>query len=116
MTSLSFSPTDDYDLLALVADDYSAPGTVRMEDFREACWAEALAHDGWVHPSRVSARLHASFGELNARSYSAKWSGACSTKDGFLDKTKVPAPIDPTYSRGNGNKATVYRRWRGWSA
>lgn len=115
MTNLAYSPTDDYDLLALVADDYSAPGTVRMEDFREACWQEAEAHDGWVHPSRVSARLHARFGELNPRSYSAKWAPACGV-NGFLDKTDVPAPIDPTFSKGNGNKASVYRRWRGWSA
>ena len=47
MSHLAFSPTDDYDLLALVADPYSAPGKVRMDDFRQACLDDALAHRGW---------------------------------------------------------------------
>lgn len=114
MTSLSFSPTDDYDLLALVADPYSAPGKVRMDDFRQACLDDALAHRGWVHPSRVSARLHERFGELNPRSLSAKWAPACGP-DGFLDKSDVLAPIDPTHSKGNGGKAVRLRRWRDWT-
>jgi len=117
MTALRFAPVDDAtaDLLSLVADDYSALGKVRMQDFRDACWTDAQAHDGWVHPSRVSAILHARFGQLHPQSLSAKWAPAAG-RDGFLDVTDKPAPIDPTHSKGNGNKSTVYRYWRGWVA
>ena len=102
---------DQLDMLALIADDRTPLGMVRMDDFRAACRADAEAHDGWVHPSRVSALLHDRFGEINPQSLSAKWAPACGP-NGFLDKTNESAPIDPTHSRGNGNKDVLLRRWR----
>jgi hypothetical protein len=106
---------DQADFLDLLADDRTPLGKVAMEDFREACWADALAHDGEVHPSRVSAILHARFGEIDPRSFSARWAPACG-KHGFLDKTDVLVPIDGEHSRGNSNKEIRLRRWRDWPA
>lgn len=114
MTFLAVRPVDDpeqLDLLNLIADNGSVSGLLAMEDFKAACLADARANGGMVHPSRVSALLHDRFGELNPRSLSAKWAGACGP-NGFLDKSDVPAPIDPKHSKGNGNKASVYRVWR----
>lgn len=112
-TTLATSPVDEPDLLTLLADPYTPLGKLRMADFWTACWEDAKANDGWVHPSRVSARLHDRHGDFDPRSFSAKWAPACG-RGGFLDKTDVPAPIDPTHSKGNGNKCSVLRRWRGW--
>lgn len=114
MTILAARPLDDPDLVGLVADTVSPLGLVHMADFKEACRADADAHGGWVHPSRVSALLHARFGEINPQSLSGRWPSACGP-DGFLDKTDMPAPIDPTHSRGNGNKLVRLRKWRGWT-
>lgn len=102
---------DQLDLLSLVADNVTPLGTLHRDDFRAACQRDAAEHDGWVHPSRVSAILHRWFGEVNPRWLSAQWAPSCGP-DGFLDKTDVEAPIDPTHSRGNGNKTTKLRRWR----
>lgn len=117
MTSLATHDLDPdlFSELALIADNGSVLAKVHMDDFRAACWSDAAAHDGWVHPSRVSAILHARFGEIHPQSLSAKWAPACG-RDGFLDKTNVPAQIDPTHSKGNGNKSLPMRRWRGWVA
>jgi hypothetical protein len=110
---LGTGPLDEPDLLSLIADEHTPLGKLRMDDFKAACRADAEAHGGWVHPSRVSKLLHDRFGEIDPRSFSAKWGPACGPK-GFLDKTKTPAPIDPTHSKGNGNKDIRLRRWRGW--
>lgn len=115
MTHLAVGQLDEPDLLQLLADTVTPLGKLRMDDFRSACRADAVAHDGEVHPSRVSAILHDRFGEINPRSFSAKWAPACGPA-GFLDKTKELAPIDPTHSRGNGNKQLLLRRWRAWAA
>jgi hypothetical protein len=117
MTILAARPLDpdQLDLLDLIADPHTTLGKLRMDDFRAACRADAAANNGWVHPSRVSALLHERFGEIHPQSLSAKWGPACGP-DGFLDKTDELAPIDPTHSRGNGNKAVPLRRWRGWTA
>lgn len=115
MTILGVGPLDEPDLLSLIADPYTGLGKLRMEDFKAACRADAEAHDGEVHPSRVSALLHQRFGEIDPRSFSAKWGPACGPK-GFLDKTEEPAPIDPTHSKGNGNKDIRLRHWRGWNS
>lgn len=114
MTILAARPLDDPDLIDGVADTITPLGLIRMADFEEACRADADAHGGWVHPSRVSAILHARFTEIDPRSFAAKWAPACGP-DGFLDKTEMPAPIDPTHSKGNGNKLVRLRRWRGWT-
>lgn len=114
MTTVGVGALDEPDLLALLADDYTPLGRVRMDDFRAACRADAEDHDGWVHPSRVSAILHTRFGQIDPRSFSAKWAPACGP-DGFLDKTDRLAAIDATHSRGNSNKKVPLRRWRGWA-
>lgn len=114
MTILGAGPLDEPDLLTLLANTQTPLGKLRMGDFRDACWEDAQAHDGWVHPSRVSAILHAQFREIDPRSFSAKWVPACAP-DGFLDKTNQRAPIDAEHSRGNGNKEVRLRRWRGWT-
>ncbi len=114
MTVLGSGPLDEPDLLSMIADPQTPLGKVRMDDFRAACKADADAHRGWVHPSRVSALLHDRFGEIDPRSFSARWAPACAPA-GFLDKTDVLAPIDPSHSQGNGNKDIRLRRWRDWS-
>lgn len=107
---------DQLDMLELLADDHSVLAKVHADDFKLACWEDAAANDGWVHPSRVSAILHSRFGEIHPQSLSAKWAPACAPLTGFLDKTDVPAQIDPTHSKGNGNKSLPMRFWRGWVA
>jgi hypothetical protein len=114
MTVVGVGRLDEPDLLDLLADDRTPLGRLRMEDFRDACQADADAHDGWVHPSRVSALLHQRFGQIDPRSFAARWAPACGS-NGFLDKTDVLADIDPAHSRGNGNKQILLRRWRGWT-
>lgn len=113
MTVVGTGRLDEPDLLDLLADDQAPLGRLRMDDFRDACWADAQAHGGEVHPSRVSALLHQRFGEIDPRSFAARWAPACG-RDGFMDKTDQLADIDPTHSRGNGNKQVLLRRWRGW--
>lgn len=112
MTTFAVVPVcdDQLDLLAQVADTVTPLGSLRAEDFRTACEATAYP-GGWVNPNDVSAYLHERFGEINPRSYSAKWAGACGP-NGFLIKTDKPVGIDPAHSRGNGNKATFWRRLR----
>lgn len=115
MTTLAATPIthDQVNLLDLIADRQTPLGKPFADAFRDACEADAEAHDGWVHPSRVNALLHDALGDINPRSFSAQWAPACGP-NGFLDKTDVVEPIDPTYSDGNGNKAVRLRRWRGW--
>jgi hypothetical protein len=115
-THLAAVPVDanQLDLLALVADNSTPLGRLHDLDFHAACIEDGRAHDGYVSTSRVSAILHRRLRDFNPRSLSAKWSGACGP-DGFLDKTDIDDPIDPTHSRGNGNKSTKLRRLRGWS-
>jgi hypothetical protein len=117
MTILAARPIDpdQLDLLDLIADPHTPLGKLRMDDFRAACRTDAENHNGEVHPSRVHALLRQRFGEIDTRSFSAKWAPACGP-DGFLDKTDELAPIDPTYSRGNGGKRVPLRRWRGWAS
>ncbi len=115
MTVVGTGRLDEPDLLDLLADGRTPLGKVHMDDFRAACQADAEAHDGDVHPSRVSELLHQRFGEIDPRSFSARWAPACGP-NGFLDKTDQLAPIDPEHSRGNGNKEVRLRRWRGWSS
>lgn len=112
MTTLATTPVDpdQLDLLDAIADTETPLGSLHADDFRTACEAVADSQ-GFVNPNLVSAWLHARWGEINPRAYSARWAGACGPK-GFMDKTDRLVPIDPTHSRGNGNKATVYRRLR----
>lgn len=115
MTSLSTRPVENPDELALFGDNWTSLGKPFADAFRDACKADADANDGWVHPSRVSALLHKEFGDFNPRQFSASWAPACG-REGYLDKTDRKAPIDPSVSKGNGNKDIKLRRWRGWSA
>ena len=115
MTTLAVRPVDEPNLLALLADEVTPLGKSFADAFRDACREDADAHDGWVHPSRVSALLHESVGDFSPQRFSAMWSPACG-REGYLDKTDTLAPIDPEHSRGNGNKDVRLRRWRGWPA
>ena len=116
MTILAARPLDDATAATVetVADNVTPLGVLSMRAFRQACWIDAVTHEGYVHPSRVSALLHERHGDINPRSFSAKWAPACGP-DGFLDKLDEWAPIDPTHSDGNGGKVVRLRRWRGWS-
>jgi hypothetical protein len=112
MTTLAAHDLDpnQLDLLQLVADNETPLGRLHRDDFEAAC--RAVADDaGWVNPNLVSAWLHARWGEIDPRWYSAQWAPACGPK-GFMDKTDVRVQIDATHSRGNGNKDVVYRRLR----
>lgn len=113
MTTLATQDLDpnQLDLLSLVADNVTPIGTLHRDDFKAACLEDGRRHEGWVNPNRVSAILHARFGEINPRALSAQWAGACS-KNGFMDKTTVLVPIDPTHSRGNGGKEVRLRKLR----
>lgn len=114
MTALathSLQPVE-YDVLALIADTVTPLGIDLADRFREACQAEAAAHDGLIHPSRVTARLKAEVPDLNIRRVSALWSTA-EKPGGYLVKTETWAQLDGTVSRGNGNKSAPLRRWIG---
>lgn len=122
-TTLSARPVNEPDLLTLLADEHTVTRKPLADMFRAACRTVAVEHDGWVDPNLVRARVLEDFAaglvecddpELNHRQYSALWSPACGP-NGFLDKTDRLVPINPTHSRGNGNKDVRYRRWRGWS-
>jgi hypothetical protein len=113
MTTLAASPVDPHqlDLLDLLADADTPLGRLHRDDFEQACRAVADA-DGWVNPNLVSAWLHARWGEIDPRWYSAQWAPACGPK-GFMDKhPEVRVQIDGKHSRGNSNKDVVYRRLR----
>jgi hypothetical protein len=98
------------DLLQLVADNDTPLGRLHRDDFEAACRAVADA-DGWVNPNAVSAWLHARWGEIDPRWYSAQWAPACGPK-GFLIKTDAWVPIDGEHSRGNSGKSVRMRRLR----
>lgn len=118
MTTLTHDPLqgDLLDEIALVADEWSPLGKLAMADFRAACWAEARKADGWVDMNKVRAHFFRDGAWLvDERSYSAKWAPACGPR-GFMDKTDRPLPISGAGSRGNSNKASVWRRWRGYPA
>lgn len=115
MTRLAAEPVDpdQMDLLTLVAHQHTPLGIELAEAFKEACWAEACEHDGWVDPNAVRARLHAQLGDFDPRRYSSLWAPACG-KDGYLVKTDQLVPIVGEGSRGNGGKQVALRRWRDW--
>jgi hypothetical protein len=115
MTTLATSPVADPDQLALIADDWTALRKPFADAFRDACEADAQAHDGWVNPNNVRGRLIAEFGEdgYNPRQLSALWSSACS-RSGFMRVHRdVLVPITGDGSRGNGGKSVPMRRWVG---
>ena len=113
MTTLTVRPIDanQLDLLAQITHPGTPLGSLHMDDFKAACRWVADRNDGWVDPNKVAHRLRAVFGEINPRAYSGRWAAACG-RNGFLDKTDQRVPIDPTISRGNGNKTVLVRRWR----
>lgn len=115
MTTLSTHPLEDPDQLALIADNWTVLGVDLADRFKDACWREAQAHDGWVHPCHVTARIKAADPDANMRRVAALWSTATS-RDGYLDNTDRPAKLDGSVSKGNGNKSATYRRWRGWAS
>lgn len=110
MTDLATHPTEDPDLLSLIADSWTPRHVEFAEAFRHACEAEANLHDGWVNPNNVRARL-LDHPDYEPRRYSAQWAPACG-RDGFLVKTERPVQITGEGSKGNGNKSVPMRRWR----
>lgn len=109
----SAHPVEDADQLALIGDNWTPLAVDLADRFRAACRAEALENDGWVHPCSVTGRLKAEDPDVNTRRISALWAPAAG-RDGYLDKTERPARLDGAVSKGNGNKESTYRRWRGW--
>lgn len=114
MTTLAAHDVEQPDLLALIAEDPTPLRVNFPEKFRAACEVEARSHGGWVDPNAVRLRL-LDEPDYNPRQYAALWAPACG-RDGFLDKTEVPVQIAGEGSRGNGNKSTVWRKWRSWAA
>lgn len=112
MTTLATSPVSNPDDLALFADNWTAIAKPFADQFRDACWVDALTHDGWVNPNRVRALLLAEGPIDNPRQLSALWSTACA-RGGYLVKTDVLVPISGDGSKGNGNKSVPLRRWVG---
>src|SRR5690606_18043112 len=112
MTTLATYPVDAPDQLALIADGWTATSIDLADRFREACRIEAATNRGWVHPSRVAARLRADDPDLDPRRLSALWSTA-TAKAGYLDNTEHYRQIDGAVSKGNGNKSVRLRKWRG---
>ncbi len=112
MTALATHALPDPDQLALIADGWTATSIDLADRFREACRIEAATQRGWVHPSRVTARLKADDPDLNMRRVSALWATATG-RDGYLDNTDHWRQIDGAVSKGNGNKSVRLRKWRG---
>lgn len=115
MTTLASHPlsAEQLDILDAIADTETPLGMLRFEDFKAACIEDGERHQGWVNPNRVSAILHARFGEIDPRSYSAKWGPACgSGPRAFMTKTDVEVPIESAHSKGNSNKGVRMRRLR----
>lgn len=113
MTILAARPIDpdQLSILDLITDIETPLGKLHADDFRAACMEVGNANGGWVHPSKVSRLLHLAFGEINPRWLSGMWGSACGP-NGFMDKTTVQRPIDPEFSRGNGNKDVFLRALR----
>lgn len=114
MTALAATPVCDgqLDLLEAVA---AADSPLTPKDFMDVCMEIGRQNNGWVNPNLVSARLHQRFDHIKPQWLSAQWAPACGP-NGFLNTTDVEVPIDPTHSRGNGNKGIKLRRVRGWAA
>ena len=111
---LAATPIDpaQMSLLDEITDTSSPLGSLHRADFEAACRQDGASNGGVIHPSRVSAILHARFGEINSRALSAAWAGACGPR-GFMDKCDTWLPIDPEFSKGNGAKAVRARVLRG---
>ena len=114
MTTLATHPVEDPAQLALIGDDLTPLNKPFADKFRDACHAEARMCAGWVDPNAVRLRL-IDEPDYEPRHYAALWSTATS-RGGYLDNTKVPVRIEGRGSRGNSNKSTHYRKWRGWAA
>ena len=112
MTALATHAVANPAKLALVADNWTPLGVDLADRFREACRIEAATNRGWVHPSRVAARLRADDPDLDPRRLSALWSTA-TAKAGYLDNTEHYRRIDGAVSKGNGGKSVRLRKWRG---
>lgn len=113
MTTLATQPicNGQLDLLTAIADTDTPLGSLRFDDFKAACIAVADPY-GLVNPNLVSAYLHEHHRDMKPQSYSGFWSAATS-RNGFMDTLRDrQVPIDPTYSRGNGNKSVPMRRLR----
>lgn len=87
--------------------------------FREACEQIGAAHDGWVDPNLVRARLldgDVEFTFAVAKQYAGLWAKSCG-RAGFMDAHRdVLVPISGDGSTRNAGKSLPMRRLRGWTS
>lgn len=110
MTAPQWEPTDQADLLALVADPDRPTGRDAVAAFLAACEADAAAHNGRVSVSRVGAMLAAE--GIEHHRYSALWAHYTGRDKPM---TKIPGEweIRKGSTSGNNGKPFVVRRWIG---
>ncbi|WP_232676722.1 hypothetical protein [Nocardioides sp. R-C-SC26] len=111
----SASVDPDGDLLALIADPWTARGVAFGNAFREACRHVAKNNAGVVNPNRVRALL-LDHPDYDPRRLAAMWSHASTCRDAYLKTTKRWVPITGEGSRGNRNKQVRLRIWIGETA
>lgn len=118
MTAPTFAPTDQYDLLALVADTERATARDDVAAFLAACEQDAAAHDGLVSVNRVRALM--ADRDIEHHRYSALW--AHFTGKGrpmvaaFVKTENGPEPMWETCKgsqSGNNGRPYRLRRWVG---
>lgn len=119
MTAPRWEPTDEYDLLAVLADPHPIVGADVPDLFLTACRRDAMAHDGLVSVNRVRALLADE--DIPPRRYSALWAHFTGR-----DKPMVKAftgdgtvPLWETCkgsSSGNDGRPFQMRRWIGGAA
>ena len=109
----SWEPTDQADLLSLVADPDRSTGRDAVAAFLAACEADAAANGGLVSVNRVSAAL-AEAG-IEPHRYSSLWSHFTG-RDKPMRKATEDDAADPWEIRrgstsGNNGKPMPLRRW-----
>lgn len=113
MTAPQWEPTDQADLLALVADPDRPTGRDAVAAFLAACEADAKAHDGRVSVNRVSAALESE--GIEHHRYSALWSHYTGRGKPMV---KIPGEweVRQGSKTGNNGKPMAVRRWVDTSA
>lgn len=108
-----WEPTDEYDLLSVLADPHPIIGADVADLFLQACRRDAMAHNGEVSVNRVRALL--ADAQIPPRRYSALWShftgrGKPMQKTGQWEVCKGS-------ESGNDGRPFPMRRWteRRWT-
>lgn len=124
MSAPTFEPTDQYDLLALVADEHSPlPSKTDAHTlFLNACERDARDHGGIVSINRVSVLLADALerDQIEHHQYSALWSHYTG-KDRPMRKAterdiESPWEIRTGSKTGNNGKPFKLRVWMGRAA